>query len=158
MGALAERGRTAPVVLFSFVWTTLVYCVLTHWVWATGGWAFKWGVMDYAGGGPVEIGSGVGGLAYAFVLGNRKEDQLVNFRCVRLLHAFIHCITHLCVYPGDAYSPRYFSRADHTTSRSSVSERSCFGSAGLGSMPDQLLEPTFVPYTPHGIRTSWLPR
>jgi Amt family ammonium transporter len=72
-------------VLFAFVWTTLVYCVLTHWVWAPGGWAFKWGVMDYAGGGPVEIGSGVGGLAYAFVLGSRKEDQLVNFRYVPLL-------------------------------------------------------------------------
>lgn len=40
----------------------------------------RWGVLDYAGGGPVEIGSGVGGLAYAFVLGRRKEDQLVNFR------------------------------------------------------------------------------
>lgn len=42
----------------------------------------RWGVMDYAGGGPVEIGSGVGGLAYAVILGRRKEDQLVNFRCV----------------------------------------------------------------------------
>lgn len=80
MGALAERGRIAPIVLFSFLWTTLVYCPLTHWVWAPGGWAFKWGVLDYAGGGPVEIGSGVGGLAYAMVLGRRKEDQLVNFR------------------------------------------------------------------------------
>ena len=51
-------------------------------MWATGGWALKWGVMDYAGGGPVEIGSGVGGLAYALILGRRMEDQLVNFRCV----------------------------------------------------------------------------
>lgn len=32
------------------------------------------------GGGPVEIGSGVGGLAYAWVIGRRKEQELLNFR------------------------------------------------------------------------------
>lgn len=41
VGAVAERGRTAPLLLFCFVWTTLVYCVLANWVWNTGGWAFK---------------------------------------------------------------------------------------------------------------------
>ncbi|KAF8310263.1 ammonium transporter [Clavulina sp. PMI_390] len=80
VGAFAERGRIAPLILFSFLWTTLVYCPLTHWVWAPSGWALKWGVLDYAGGGPVELGSGIGGLAYALVLGRRKEAQLVNFR------------------------------------------------------------------------------
>lgn len=69
-----------PAMVFTFLWTTLVYCVVAQWVWGVGGWAFGWGVLDYAGGGPVEICSGVGGLAYAFVLGRRREDQLVNFR------------------------------------------------------------------------------
>lgn len=32
------------------------------------------------GGGPVEIGSGVAGLAYALVLGRRQEKELLNFR------------------------------------------------------------------------------
>jgi len=32
------------------------------------------------GGGPVEIGSGVGGLAYAWVIGRRNEKELLNFR------------------------------------------------------------------------------
>lgn len=32
------------------------------------------------GGGPVEIGSGVGGLAYSWVLGRRQEKELLNFR------------------------------------------------------------------------------
>ena len=36
--------------------------------------------MDYAGGGPVEIGSGVGGLAYAWMLGRRSQRELINFR------------------------------------------------------------------------------
>ncbi|KAI6095112.1 ammonium transporter, partial [Pisolithus croceorrhizus] len=44
------------------------------------GWGYKWGVLDFAGGGPVELGSGFGGLAYGWVLGRRKEKELVNFR------------------------------------------------------------------------------
>src|ERR1700712_3174539 len=32
------------------------------------------------GGGPVEIASGVGALAYSFVLGKRQEKMLLNFR------------------------------------------------------------------------------
>jgi Amt family ammonium transporter len=80
MGAIAERGRLLPAMVFTFVWTTLVYCPLTCWVWNVNGWAFTWGVMDYAGGGPVEIGSGVGALAYSLVLGKRQEKMLLNFR------------------------------------------------------------------------------
>ncbi len=49
MGALAERGRVLPALAFSFVWTTLVYCPLACWAWGVNGWAFKWGVLDYAG-------------------------------------------------------------------------------------------------------------
>lgn len=80
MGGLAERGRVFPAMVFSFVWMTLVYCPLACWVWNPNGWAFKFGVLDYAGGGPVEIGSGVAGLAYAWALGRRRERELLNFR------------------------------------------------------------------------------
>jgi ammonium transporter len=79
-GALAERGRVLPAMLFSFCWMTLVYAPVACWVWNPSGWAFKWGVLDFAGGGPVEIGSGMGGLAYAWVLGRRHEKELLNFR------------------------------------------------------------------------------
>ncbi|THH12831.1 hypothetical protein EW146_g7326 [Bondarzewia mesenterica] len=80
MGGLAERGRVFPAMVFSFIWMTIVYCPLACWAWSTNGWGFKWGVLDYAGGGPVEIGSGVAGLAYAWVLGRRGEKELLNFR------------------------------------------------------------------------------
>lgn len=80
MGAIAERGRVLPAMVFTFFWVTLVYCPIAHWVWGAGGWAFKWGVMDYAGGGPVEIASGFGALAYSMVLGKRQEKMLLNFR------------------------------------------------------------------------------
>lgn len=80
MGALAERGRVLPAMLFAFFWMTLVYAPVACWVWNPSGWAFKWGVLDFAGGGPVEIASGMGGLAYSWALGRRQEKELLNFR------------------------------------------------------------------------------
>ncbi|CAL1696594.1 unnamed protein product [Somion occarium] len=80
MGAIAERGRVLPAMVFVFIWTTIVYCPLACWAWAVNGWGFKWGVLDFAGGGPVEIGSGIAGLAYSWVLGRRSEKELLNFR------------------------------------------------------------------------------
>ncbi|KAG8805403.1 low affinity high capacity ammonium permease, partial [Serendipita sp. 411] len=80
MGAIAERGRLMPCILFVFFWVSLVYAPVACWPWNINGWAFEWGVADYAGGGPVEIGSGVGGLAYSWDLGRRHKRELVNFR------------------------------------------------------------------------------
>jgi Amt family ammonium transporter len=80
MGGLAERGRVFPAMVFAFCWLTLVYSPVACWVWNPSGWAYKWSVLDFAGGGPVEIGSGVSGLAYAWVLGRRQEKELLNFR------------------------------------------------------------------------------
>ncbi|KAK9458277.1 ammonium transporter AmtB-like domain-containing protein [Dipodascopsis uninucleata] len=80
MGAVAERGRLIPAMVFTFAWATIVYCPVAYWVWNTNGWAYKWGVLDYAGGGPVEIGSGFAGLAYSLVLGRRTDKLLQNFR------------------------------------------------------------------------------
>ncbi|KAK2848515.1 hypothetical protein FQN49_005650 [Arthroderma sp. PD_2] len=80
MGAVAERGRLLPALVFIFFWATLVYCPITCWVWNPNGWAFKYGVMDYAGGGPVEIVSGLSALAYSMVLGRRHERMMINFR------------------------------------------------------------------------------
>lgn len=79
-GAVAERGRLMPMMVFIFFWATLVYCPIACWAWNANGWAFKYGVMDYAGGGPVEIGSGMSALAYSVILGRRQEKMMVNFR------------------------------------------------------------------------------
>jgi Amt family ammonium transporter len=80
MGAVAERGRLIPALVFIFLWATLVYCPIACWVWNINGWAFKYGVLDYAGGGPVEIASGMSALAYSMVLGKRQEKMMLNFR------------------------------------------------------------------------------
>ncbi|KAL1835324.1 hypothetical protein VTJ49DRAFT_7037 [Mycothermus thermophilus] len=80
IGATAERGRVIPGMVFVFFWATLVYCPIAYWTWGANGWAFQYGVLDYAGGGPVEIGSGLSALAYSWVLGRRNEKMMLNFR------------------------------------------------------------------------------
>ncbi|KAF9390657.1 hypothetical protein CPB97_008720 [Podila verticillata] len=72
-GASAERMRIMPSILFLFIWSTLVYDVITYWVWGPNGWLTVMGVMDYAGGTPVHISSGSAAVAYAMVLGKRKD-------------------------------------------------------------------------------------
>ncbi|KAG2215340.1 hypothetical protein INT46_011710 [Mucor plumbeus] len=72
-GSAAERMSLGPAILFIFVWTTLVYDVITNWVWASNGWLFQMGIMDYAGGIPVHISSGLAAVAYAMVLGKRRD-------------------------------------------------------------------------------------
>lgn len=79
-GCISERGRLAPFLIFIFAWATIVYCPIACWAWNVNGWGYKYGVLDYAGGGPVEIGSGMSALAYSAVLGKRQERMMINFR------------------------------------------------------------------------------
>ncbi|KAI9756504.1 MAG: hypothetical protein M1815_003375 [Lichina confinis] len=79
-GVVAERGRLLPFLVFMFFWATIVYCPVAAWAWHANGWALQYGVYDYAGGGPVEIVSGMTALAYSIVLGRRQEKMMVNFR------------------------------------------------------------------------------
>ena len=50
IGAIAERGRVFPAMVFTFIWMTLVYCPLAYWAWGTNGWGFKLKVLDFSGG------------------------------------------------------------------------------------------------------------
>jgi Amt family ammonium transporter len=70
-GAIADRAKFAAWMVFVPTWSVAVYAVVAHWVWAPGGWLFKMGVLDYAGGLVVEIVSGASALALALVLGPR---------------------------------------------------------------------------------------
>ncbi|RKP14484.1 ammonium transporter AmtB-like domain-containing protein [Piptocephalis cylindrospora] len=72
-GATAERMRLFPALAFLFVWSTVVYDIITYWVWAPKGWLLGMGLMDYAGGTPVHMSSGVAAVAYAIVLGKRRD-------------------------------------------------------------------------------------
>jgi Amt family ammonium transporter len=72
-GAFAERMKFSAFVLFSLLWSTLVYAPLCHWVWGVGGWLRNLGALDFAGGTVVHISSGVSALICALVLGRRKN-------------------------------------------------------------------------------------
>lgn len=73
VGSSFERGRIIPSLVFSFCWTTIVYCAIACWTWNPNGWLYTLPSLDFAGGGPVHIASGSSALAYAFVLGKRKH-------------------------------------------------------------------------------------
>ncbi|CAN5535053.1 ammonium transporter [soil metagenome] len=70
-GAFAERKRFKAFVLFSILWSTLVYSPVAHWVWADGGWLAEYGALDFAGGTVVHVASGVTALVAAMMLGKR---------------------------------------------------------------------------------------
>ncbi|MGD0153055.1 MAG: ammonium transporter [Thermacetogeniaceae bacterium] len=71
-GSFAERFRFPAFLIFTLLWTTIVYDPLAHWVWGAGGWLHNLGVLDFAGGTVVHISSGVSGLVTALVLGKRR--------------------------------------------------------------------------------------
>ncbi|MDZ4373369.1 MAG: ammonium transporter [Phenylobacterium sp.] len=70
-GAFAERMKYSGLLLFTALWSLLVYSPICHWVWG-GGFLGSAGVLDYAGGAVVHVNSGVAGLVCAIFLGRRK--------------------------------------------------------------------------------------
>ncbi|WML68239.1 MAG: ammonium transporter, Amt family [Methanoregula sp. SKADARSKE-2] len=74
---LAERVKLSSFILFSVLWTTLVYDPIAHWVWG-GGYLQSLGVIDYAGGMVVHISAGFAALAIALVIGKRAGYGLYS--------------------------------------------------------------------------------
>jgi Amt family ammonium transporter len=72
-GALVERIKFSALMVFSALWLTLVYSPVAHWVWGSGGWLVRLGVLDFAGGTVVHITAGVSALSLAMLLGPRKS-------------------------------------------------------------------------------------
>ena len=71
-GAVVERMRFLPYLGFIALWSILVYPVMAHWVFG-GGFLAENGTLDFAGGVPVEMGSGFTALAAAIVVGRRMD-------------------------------------------------------------------------------------
>ncbi len=86
-GAVVERMRFVPFLIFAALWSILVYAVLAHWAFG-GGWLAQQGTLDFAGGVPVEMGSGFGALAAALVVGARKDYG----RQALLPHNAVYCL------------------------------------------------------------------
>jgi Amt family ammonium transporter len=89
-GAFADRMKFSAVILFSSLWSVLVYCVIAHWVWAPGGWlGTKLGVLDFAGGTVVHINAGVAGLIGCILVGKRRGYGTENFAPHNLAYTLI---------------------------------------------------------------------
>src|SRR5260370_722544 len=48
-GAFADRMKFSAMLVFMSVWSLVVYCPITHWVWEPSGWLAVQGLLDYAG-------------------------------------------------------------------------------------------------------------
>jgi Amt family ammonium transporter len=73
-GAFAERKRFASFVIFTVLWSLVVYSPIAHWVWAADGWLYKLGALDFAGGTVVHASSGVSALVVALLIGRRAVN------------------------------------------------------------------------------------
>lgn len=71
VGAFAERIKFSAMLLFSALWTLVVYFPVANWVWG-GGWLGQMGLIDFAGGTVVHVTAGIGALVTALVIGKRE--------------------------------------------------------------------------------------
>jgi len=71
-GAIVERMRFGPYIVFITLWSLIVYAPIAHWVWG-GGWIGKLGALDFAGGTVVHVNAAAAALVCAIVVGSRKD-------------------------------------------------------------------------------------
>ena len=73
VGAVAERIRFSSYILYTVLFSLLIYAPLAHWSWHPDGFLFKMGALDFAGGTVVHISAGCAALAGVLVLKRRKS-------------------------------------------------------------------------------------
>jgi len=73
IGAFAERINFKGFLIFSVLWSIIIYNPVAHWVWSGDGWLFKLGALDFAGGTVVHINAGVAAIVTAIMLGKRRD-------------------------------------------------------------------------------------
>ncbi len=74
-GAIVERVSFKAYFWFIVLWSSILYPIFAHMVWAKGGFLGLYGglgALDFAGGTVVHISSGVSALVAAWVIGSRK--------------------------------------------------------------------------------------
>ncbi len=87
-GAFAERMKFSALLLFTALWSVLVYAPIAHWVWG-GGFLGAAGVLDFAGGTVVHVNAGVAGLVCALMLGPRRGFGQENMAPNNLVYTMI---------------------------------------------------------------------
>lgn len=89
-GAVAERMKFAPYIIYVAVACAFIYPIGGHWVWGVGGWLGNLGMLDFAGSAVVHAVGGWSALAAVLVLGPRlgkyNEDGSINVLPAHNLH------------------------------------------------------------------------
>lgn len=75
LGAFAERIKFSGFLLFTVLWSILVYIPMAHWVWG-GGFLQQMGAIDFAGGTVVHINAGISALVIAIMAGKRSDYKI----------------------------------------------------------------------------------
>ena len=93
-GAYAERMKFSAMLIFTVLWTTVVYFPMAHMVWGKGGLlnaalGGKIPCFDFAGGTVVHITSGVSALVCALYLGKRRGYGAEPMKPHSLTYSFI---------------------------------------------------------------------
>jgi Amt family ammonium transporter len=47
VGAFAERIKFRSLLIFTVLWSTLIYSPVAHWIWGADGWLHSLGVIDF---------------------------------------------------------------------------------------------------------------
>lgn len=94
LGAIGERGRVLPSLIVGFMFVIVVYCPEAYWSWGANGWLYSLGALDFAGGLPVHVSSGVASLVYSFYIGPRgtpgkKTGPIPRYRGHSVTSTFI---------------------------------------------------------------------
>ena len=76
-GAFAERMKFSAMLIFSVLWSVIVYAPLCHMAWSGDGSLFGdiIGALDFAGGNVVHINAGIAALVAAILVGKRIGYQ-----------------------------------------------------------------------------------
>ena len=69
-GGMAERAKLWVYFVFGAIFT-VIYSVVSHWIWAGSGWLFGMGMQDFAGSTVVHYQGALAALAGAIILGPR---------------------------------------------------------------------------------------
>jgi ammonium transporter, Amt family len=72
IGAFIERIKFSGFLIFTILWSIIVYCPMAHWVWGGGWLQSKFHALDFAGGTVIHITAGISALVLAILLGKRK--------------------------------------------------------------------------------------
>jgi len=71
-GAVSGRMRLSVYIMCSITMGWIVFPLSAHWVWASNGWLYKRGLIDFAGSGVVHLGGGVAALVGSIFVGPRS--------------------------------------------------------------------------------------